>query len=340
MDAFDLGDFTFQCGMTLPAVKLAYRTYGQLDSDRGNAILFPTFLGAEPGALDPWIGPGRPLDPEKYFIILPGHFGLPPTTSPSNASPPFDRGAFPPVRIADDVIAQHRLVTERFGISELQLVLGWSVGALQTYEWAVRFAPMVRRMASIAGAPKPSPWTKLWLRYALEEPLTADPAWRDGFYEAPSLMQSAIRRMAHVTALTLPPLGFYAEDGGPWQAVGFASQQDAVSRFFEAFWLPQDPGDIVAQARKAAAADPAAGGDIGPALDGITAKALVVAFSRDFMFPPAESKRDADRIPGAAYHEVPSVFGHLATFSLSEQDTKAVDTHLHELMAHGNGVGK
>jgi homoserine O-acetyltransferase len=333
METFDLGNFTFQSGVTLPAVKLAYRTHGELNSARDNAILFPTFLGAEPEALDRWVGPGRPLDPTRYFIIMPGHFGLPPSTSPSNTEPPFDRGAFPAVRIADDVIAQHRLVTEQYGISELQLVLGWSVGALQTYEWAVRFAPMVRRMACIAGAPKPSPWTKLWLRYALEEPLASDPAWQGGFYQSASQMQAAVRRMAHVTALTLPPLGFYGENDSPCRTLGFASAADAVAHFFEAFWLPHEPGNIVAQARKAAAADPAAGGDIAQALGRITAKTLVVAFSRDFMFPPAESKEDAGRIPGATYEEITSAFGHLATFALSEQDVKAVDALLREHLA-------
>lgn len=333
MEFFYLGDFTFQSGVTLPAATLAYQTYGKLNDNRDNAILFPTFLAAEPDALKRWIGPGRALDPERYFIIAPGHFGLPPTTSPSNAAPPFDRGAFPRARIADDVIAQHRLVTERFGINELQLVLGWSVGALQTYEWAVRFAPMVRRMACIAGAPSPSPWTRHWLHYALEEPLTSDPAWQGGFYADKAQMQAALRRMAHVTALTLPPLGFYAEEDGVWRTLGFASPQDAVSRFFEAFWLPHDPDDIVAQARKARAADPAQGGDIAPALGRISAKALVVAFSRDFMFPPEESKRHAERIPDSTYEEVQSVFGHLATFALSEQDVKAVDALLRKHLA-------
>jgi homoserine O-acetyltransferase/O-succinyltransferase len=333
MEIFDLGDFTFQSGVTLSATKLAYQTYGELNGNRDNAILFPTFLGAEPDALDRWIGQGRPLDPERYFIVLPGHFGLPPSTSPSNTGQPFDRGAFPAVHIADDVIAQHRLITERYGIRELQLVLGWSVGALQTYEWAVRFAPMVRRMACIAGAPKPSPWTRHWLHYALEEPLTSDPAWQGGFYPDRAHMQAAVRRMAHATALTLPPLGFYAEEDGVWRTLGFASPQDAVSRFFEAFWLPHDPNDIVAQARKARAADPAAGGDMASALGRVSAKALVVAFSRDFMFPPEESKRDADRIPVSTFEEVQSVFGHLATFALSEQDVKAVDALLRKHLA-------
>jgi homoserine O-acetyltransferase len=332
MELFDLGDFTFRSGVTVPGTQLAYQTYGTLNAARDNVILFPAFLGAEPDALARWIGPGRPLDPERYFLVLPGHFGLAPSTSPSNAAAPYEKGGFPEVHIADDVIAQERLLREKFGVEQVQLVLGWSVGALQTFEWAVRFPEKVLRMASIAGAPRPSPWTRLWLKSALEEPLTGDPNFNGGFYADKAQMQAGVRRMAHVTAITLPPLGFYREGEEVYSPLGFASERDVEKRFFEAFWLPQDPNNIIAQARKARAADPAEGGDIVEALGRITAKTLVLAFTGDFMFPPAEGRRDAERIKGAQYREVSSVFGHLATFALSEQDVKAVDAALRELL--------
>lgn len=333
MDTFNLGDFQLQCGVTLPSATLAYLTFGTLNDARNNAILFPNFLGGAPEALELWIGDGRPLDPNRYFIILPGHFGLPPTSSPSNTPAPFDRGAFPAVHIADDVIAQRRLLTEQFGIEEVQLVLGWSVGALQTYEWAVRYPDVVKRVASIAGAPRPSPWTRLWLRSVLEEPLTGDPAWNGGFYADAQAVQGGVRRMAHNTAVTLPPQGFYREGEEAWRGLGFSSMEDFIVRFWEAFWLPHDPNDIIVQARKARAADPSGGGDLAAALGGITARTVVVGFTGDPMFPPVECARDAARIPGAQFREVASNFGHLATFALSEQDVKTVDGILRELLS-------
>ncbi|WP_375760560.1 alpha/beta fold hydrolase [Corallococcus exercitus] len=333
MDFFELGDFKLSSGSTLPNARLAYKTHGTLSAAKDNAILFPNFLGGTPEALEVWIGEGRPLDPSKYFIILPGHFGSAPSSSPSTAAAPFERGAFPAVHIADDVMAQHRLVTEKFGIQELQLVLGWSVGALQTYEWAVRFPEKVKRMASIAGGPKPSPWTKLWLHTALEEPLTSDPHWNNGFYTDAQAVLTGTYRQAHATALTLPPPGFYREGAEGWRSLGFGSIDDFISRFWATFWRSQDPNDVVAQARKARGADPSAGGDLAAALSRITAKALVVAFTGDPMFPPAECKADADRIPGARFQEIPSGFGHLATFALSEQDKQAIDQALREVLA-------
>jgi homoserine O-acetyltransferase len=333
MEIFDLGDFQLSTGFILPNAKLSYKTHGSLSEAKDNAVLFPNILGGVPEVLEIWIGEDRPLDPRRYFIILPGQFGNGVSSSPSNTPPPFDRGAFPSVRIADDVIAQQRLITEQFGIQELQLVLGWSVGALQIYEWAVRFPHMIRRLASIAGAPKPSPWTRLWLRTVLEEPLTSDPAWNNGFYTDPQAMQGGLRRMGHGAALTLPPPGFYREGHEAWRSLGFASSDDFVIRFWETFWLPWDPNDLLAQIWKTRAADPSVGGDLATALSRITAKTFVVAFTGDPMFPPEECKFDADRIPNAQFEEISGGSGHLATFAFSERDRQAIDDVLRKVLA-------
>lgn len=331
MELFDLGDFPLLSGYTLPGAKLSYTTIGTLSPAKDNAILFPHFLGGAPEALMGWIGEGMPLDPTRYFFILPGQFGNGVSTSPSNSAPPFNQGAFPACQFADDVIAQHKLVTEHFGISELQLVLGWSTGGLQTYEWAVRYAPMVKRVAAIATAPKPSPWTRLWLFTLIEEPHTSDPAYNRGFYADTSLMHAGLRRQAHGAALTLPPHNFYRDE--LWGNLGFSSLEDFISRFWEAFWLPQDPNDLIVQARKARAADPAQGGDIAEALAKVTAKTTVIAFTGDPMFPPDEGKQDAAKVPGARFVQIDSDYGHLATFQLSADDVKAVNAALAELLA-------
>ncbi len=333
MDMFELGDFPLTTGITLPNATLSYMTHGTLSPAKDNAILFPHFLGGASEALAMWIGEGRALDPGKYFIILPGQFGNGASTSPSNTPAPFNAGAFPAVKFADDVIAQHKLVTEHLGIDELQLVLGWSTGALQTFEWAVRYADTVKRIASIAGAPMPSPWTRLWLRTVLESPITSDPAWSNGFYADPQAVQAGMRRLAHGTALTLPPPWFYSESDPLWRSLGFTSMEDSVSRFWEAFWLPQDPNNVVVQVRKALAADPSDGGDRDAALRRISAKALVIAFTGDPMFQPDDCEVYASKIPNSEYRKIISKFGHLATFALSEQDVQQVDDALRELLA-------
>ena len=139
----DLGNFELASGFVLPDARLAYKTMGTLSDAKDNAVLLPHMYSGTAAFMQAYVGPGRPLDPDRYFFILPAQFGDGFSSSPSNTPPPFDRGAFPPVAISDDVRAQHRLVTEHFGISQLALVSGWSMGGQQTLEWAVRYPDAV-----------------------------------------------------------------------------------------------------------------------------------------------------------------------------------------------------
>ncbi len=108
----DLGNFELASGFVLPGARLAYKTMGTLSGAKDNAVLLPHMYTGTAAFMQAYVGPGRPLDPDRYFLILPAQFGDGFSSSPSNTPPPFDRGAFPPVAISDDVRAQHRLVTE------------------------------------------------------------------------------------------------------------------------------------------------------------------------------------------------------------------------------------
>jgi homoserine O-acetyltransferase len=108
-EIFELGDVVLQSGMTLRDAQLAYTTYGTLNSQRDNAILFPTFYGGQHVQNEPLIGPGMALDPQTYFIIVPNMFGNGLSSSPSNTLPPYDRARFPLVTLYDNVQCQQRL---------------------------------------------------------------------------------------------------------------------------------------------------------------------------------------------------------------------------------------
>ena len=94
-EVFELGNFLLESGVTLPNAKLLYKTHGKLNAAKDNAILFPHMWSGTPKAMEIFVGPGRPLDPAKYFIILPGQFGNGFSSSPTNTPAPYDRGAFP-----------------------------------------------------------------------------------------------------------------------------------------------------------------------------------------------------------------------------------------------------
>ncbi len=329
---FELGDFPLEMGETLRGARLAYKTHGSLNAAKDNAILFPHMYSGTPRAMEIFIGPGRPLDPDKYFIILPGQFGNGFSSSPSNQPPPFDRGAFPRIMIGDDVRAQHRLVTEQFGTTELQLVLGWSMGAEQTYEWAVRYPDMVKRAAPFAGTAKTTPHDDIFVRLH-EDVIKSDPAWNNGFYTEPHAVHVGLRRHAQVWSVMGVCQEFYKREA--WREAGFSSLDDFNRGFWEAWFLPMDPNNLLCMAWKWRHGDVSrhTGGDLGAALGRITAKTFVLPFSQDMFFPVEDCAEEQALIPGSELRVIESLWAHFAMFCMTEADQRQIDDHLRDLLA-------
>lgn len=329
---FHIKNFRLTTGYTLESAKLAYRTHGDLESSMGRVILFPHQFIGTPESLDIFIGPGRPLDPTKYFIVLPGQFSAGHSSSPSNTPPPFNQGAFPPITLADDVTAQHKLITEHFKINELYAVLGWSGGAAQTYEWAVRYPSMVQRAAAFSG-PAKTPVHSQILSRLVQEMLRSDPAWSNGFYADRRAVHAGLRRNAHEFSLMALTPEFYAEE--TWSKVGFSSPGDFIARLFEAQFLALDPNNLLSQYNKWFKADVSvnAEGDLAAALGKVTAKMFVVSFTRDRMITRRDCEADAALIPNAQLRYIDSVWGHHTMMSPMEEDQKAIDQVCAELLA-------
>src|SRR3569832_1584804 len=177
---FEATDVTLQSGAVLPAMKLAYKTYGKLSAAKDNVILYPTSFSAQHYDTQWLIQPGGVLDPERYFIIIPILFGNGLSSSPSHSTAPF-----PQLTYHDAIAAQHRLLTERFGITKLALVYGWSMGGMQAYHWAALHPDMVERVAVVCGSARCAPYNHNFLE-GVKGALTADPAFRAGrFVERP-----------------------------------------------------------------------------------------------------------------------------------------------------------
>lgn len=147
---------------------------------KDNAILITTwYSGTHQIWRDVYVGPGHALDPARYFIVCIDQIGSGLSVSPHNAdraNAEIAMSRFPKVRIGDDVVAQERLLRQLFEIETLQLVVGGSMGAQQTYEWAVRFPEKVRRAAPIAGTAQNTPHDFLFTK-ALIEAITSDPRY-------------------------------------------------------------------------------------------------------------------------------------------------------------------
>ena len=283
-------------------------------------------------SMEIFIGEGRPIDPSKYFIILPGQFGNGFSSSPSNTPAPQNGGAFPNVSIGDDVVAQHRLVTDHFGIAELQLVTGWSMGAEQTYEWCVRYPDKVRRAAPFAGTAKTTPHDYLFVR-SHENALKSDPAWADGFYENSRDVAVGLKRHAETWSVMGLCPEFYKQE--VWRGLGFDSLDGFVTGFWEAYFEPMDPNNLICMAWKWRHGDVSlhTDGDLAAALGRITADTTVVAFGNDMFFPPADIEAEAKLIPNARYKLIDSLWAHFAMFCVDDADKAAIDGVYADLLA-------
>jgi homoserine O-acetyltransferase len=311
-ETFELGDLELELGGTLPGARIVYRTHGTLSPSRDNAIVFPHMFSGTPASLEPLIAPGRSLDPRRWFVICPGQLGNGISSSPGNTA-----GEFPELTIGDDVAAQHRLVTERFGIERLALVTGFSMGAQQAYEWAVRFPGTVARLAPVAGTARTTPANALVVGLAEE-----------------ALEESGLRLHAHVWAATaLPPVLFRSE---AWRESGFTSVDDLVRRLFEDDLAPLHPADLRCQLRKWRRADVSrhAGGDLAAALRRVEARTLVIAFAHDPLFPVADCEAEQRLIRGSELRVIDSAWGHYA-WEMTAAARSELDRHLGELLGAG-----
>lgn len=234
-------------GQTLSNAQLAYTTFGQLNAQRDNAILFTIMFSGTSKNMEHYIGAGKALDLDKYFIVLPNQLGNGLSTSPHNIDREQAMQNFPALSIGDDVMAQHQLLTQALGVIELQLVTGWSMGAQQTLEWAIRYPNMVKRAAPIVGTARCTPHNALYVDVFCEA-LMSDPAFNNCAYQDAHACEQGLKRLAHVFALMGVCSEFYKQE--LWTRLGMKSRQEFLEQFWKAWIKPMDPNALLVMARK------------------------------------------------------------------------------------------
>jgi homoserine O-acetyltransferase len=328
----NIGDLVLEEGGTLPDCQIAYATFGELSAARDNAILVTTwFSGTSKIMEQAYIGPGRALDPSKYFIVVINQIGNGLSSSPHNTPDPYGGPNFPKVRIADDVRAQHRVLTETFGIGQLQLVVGGSMGAEQTFEWAVRFPDMVRRAAPIAGTARTTAHTALFAQ-TLMDAITSDPAWQGGSYETAEAVRAGLGRHARLWAVMGASPAMYAQE--LWRGLGFSSVEEFLVGLLDASFLPHDANALLAQAWKWQHADVSRPyeGDLGRALGRITAKTFVMPISTDMFFTVADCAAEQKLIAGSELRVLQTDWGHFGVMGMDGTFLGQVDAALGKLL--------
>lgn len=331
---FELGDFVLERGETLRGAKLAYRSFGQLNSEKSNAILVTTwFSGTGKIMEDVYVGKDHALDPEKYFIVIVDQLGSGVSSSPQNTAAPQTMAKFPRLSIGDDVRAQHKFLTEFFGIDKLALVVGGSMGGQQVYEWAVTRPDMVERAAPIAATARISLHQQVFVD-TLTEAITSDPAWNNGWYGSGLDVRDGMDRMAKIVAALGWSPQFYQQER--WRSVlGMSSLEDFINGVMKAYFEPMDPNVLLCEMYKWQRADVSrhTGGDLAKALARIKARTFVMPISHDLFFPPHECEDDCRLISDAQLRVIETREGHMGLNGFEPGFMDQVDRHLGELLA-------
>lgn len=330
-EIFNLGDVTLQSGATLPSAFLAYKTYGTLNEQKDNVIVYPTAFGDQHAQNEWLIGSGMALDPQKYFIIVPNLLGNGLSSSPSNTPPPFDGANFPQVTIYDNVTFQHRLVTEKFGIQKIALVVGWSMGGIQAFQWAASYPDMVERIAPFAGVAKTWAHTFIVLdgmRAALMAAVNFDSSRLN------ELTSANMRAVGRVYAGWGLSQAFYREE--LYRAMGFDSLANFVSGVWEKSFMMMDPHNVLAMLWTGQHADisanPIYNGNFDDALKSIKALACIMPGSTDLFCTADDNEYEAKLIPNAMFKPIESIWGHFAGRGINSADNKFIDDNLKHLL--------
>jgi homoserine O-acetyltransferase/O-succinyltransferase len=331
-DLVSIGRLELEEGGVIPDCHLAVATFGTLNPARDNAVLVTTwYSGTHQIWRDQYIGEGHALDPSRYFIVVIDQIGSGLSTSPHNAPDEISMSRFPHVRIGDDVVAQERLLREHLGIETLHAVVGGSMGAQQTYEWAVRFPDKVKRAAPIAGTAQNTPHDFLFTK-ALVEAITSDPGFAGGEYASNAEVEAGLKRHAGIWAVMGFSTEFWKQE--VWRALEFESKEAFMAGFLEPYFTAMDPNDLLCMMWKWQRADVArhTGGDLDAALGRISARTFVMPINEDMFFPIRDCRPEQERIKNSELRVIDDVLGHLGLFAVAPTYMPQIDAHLGELL--------
>jgi len=293
------GDFKLESGESIKDFCISYVTHGTLNPGKSNEVLMVTAIGGNHHRIDHLIGPGRGLDPAKYFIIATDAIGNGLTTSPSNSKAQ-PRMKFPKFNIRDMVNSQHALVADKLGVKKLVTVIGASMGGMQALQWAVSYPDMMSSIVPIIPLGRTPAWTTGVLEM-LRQSIMADPRWKGGNYAASEPPEQGMRLWAGLlTGVIVRTPGF--------QESSFPNSQDVIASLKsieDGGWKRMDAVDWIYQSwaydQHNLGTTPGFDGNYHKALASIRAKTLILAGSGDLLNPEYEAQEAAQYIRDMRY---------------------------------------
>lgn len=329
------------CGRTLPAYDLMVETYGELNANRSNAVLICHALSGhhhaagyhslddrKPGWWDSCIGPGKPIDTRKFFVVALNNLGgCNGSTGPSSPNPETGRayGAdFPVLTVEDWVNSQARLA-DRLGIGQWAAVIGGSLGGMQALQWTISYPERIRHCLAIASASKLSA-ENIAFNEVARQAILSDPDFHAGHFQEKGVIPKRglmlARMVGHITYLSDEAMGakFGRELKTDQLNYDFHSVEFQVESYLryqgEEFSGRFDANTYLLMTKALDYFDPAHahGGDLAKTLAGVQARFLIVSFTTDWRFSPARSKEIVNALMAArkdvSYLEVDAPQGH------------------------------
>ena len=329
------------CGRSLASYELIYETYGTLNSSASNAVLICHALSGhhhaagyhkpddrKPGWWDSCIGPGKPIDTNRFFVVSLNNLGgCNGSTGPSSINPATGKpyGAdFPVLTVEDWVHSQARLA-DRLGIQQWAAIVGGSLGGMQALQWTITYPDRVRHCVDIASAPKLSAQNIAFNEVARQSILT-DPEFHGGSFQEQGVIPKRglmlARMVGHITYLSDDSMGekFGRELKSDKLNYDFHSVEFQVESYLryqgEEFSGRFDANTYLLMTKALDYFDPAAkhNGDLAATLAHVTADYCVMSFTTDWRFSPARSREIVDALIAArknvCYLDIDSPYGH------------------------------
>ncbi|HJZ81104.1 MAG TPA: alpha/beta fold hydrolase [Pyrinomonadaceae bacterium] len=293
-------DFHFRSGETLPELRMHYRTIGTLKTNSAGAAENAVLIGHGTGGagtslLNPTFanvlfGPGQLLDATKYFIILPDGIGHGKSSKPSDGL----HTKFPHYTYDDMVAALHEVLTKKLGVNHLRLVMGTSMGGMQTWVWGEMYPDFMDALMPLASNPvEIAGRNRIW-RFMAIDAIKSDPEWKGGKYK-----KQPMRALTTAEDLLLlagsAPLN--------WQAV--APTREAAEKFYRDRFKPAvarlDANDLIYQLDASREYNPA------PKLELIKAPLIAINSDDDFINPPelAMIEKEIKRVKRGRFIMIP-----------------------------------
>lgn len=309
------GEFIFESGEKLDQLKINYHTYGTFNKEKNNVIWVCHALTANSNPVSWWeglVGDNFLYNPEDYFIvcanILGSCYG---TSGPIEIDPETRKPyylSFPQVTIRDMVNA-HELLREHLGIKKIHTCIGGSLGGQQALEWSIMNPSLISYSILMATNAFHSPWG-IAFNEAQRMAIKSDPTWKDNNADAGKIGMGAARAMALLSYRTYETYNKTQSEEGCELKTGFKAisyQQYQGEKLMKRFnchsylYLTQAmDSHNVGRGR----------GSVEKALASIKSKTLLLAIGSDILFPPSEQKYIQQKVTGAVYKEIDSLYGH------------------------------